>query len=343
LNAVPFCGQAINSSLVKDIRLDTLGMQAEQARSLGSASTDKVIFMSGVLCVGIAVLDHVYRVHTIPTTPEKHRAQDLALVGGGLAANAAVAVARLGGRSYLASRLGADMTGTIIVEGLEIEGVDCRYIWRFDAHKSPVSAVLVDNSGERMVVSYADAEMPTYTDWLPDQLPSDVEAVHGDTRWIEGALHLFGKARQLGYPALLDADRAPSSPEVYTQASHIVFSKQGLCEATGCSDAKDGVAMLGRTKSCWIGVTAGNEGVYHWNGERVVHTPGFTVAAMDTLAAGDVWHGAFALALAEGQAEKPAIRFASATAALKCTRFGGRTGTPVRAEVEAFLREKSDG
>ena len=63
----------------------------------------------------------------------------------------------------------------------------------------------------------------------------------------------------------------------------------------------------------------------------------FPIEAVDTLGAGDVWHGAFALALAEGQGEREAVRFASAVAAIKCTRFGGRAGTPTRDEVERFL------
>jgi sulfofructose kinase len=86
-------------------------------------------------------------------------------------------------------------------------------------------------------------------------------------------------------------------------------------------------------------VTDGARGVWHWNGREAVHTPAFAVTVVDTLAAGDVWHGAFALALAEGMPEQPAIRFANAAAALKCTRFGGRSGTPTRAELDLFLKE----
>jgi sulfofructose kinase len=71
----------------------------------------------------------------------------------------------------------------------------------------------------------------------------------------------------------------------------------------------------------------------------VIHDPAFPITAVDTLAAGDVWHGAFALGLAEGMPEREAVRFASATSALKCTRFGGRAGAPRRAEVERFLEE----
>jgi sugar/nucleoside kinase (ribokinase family) len=79
--------------------------------------------MPAVLCVGIATLDHVFAVATLPTKPEKHRAHDLAVVGGGIAANAAVAVARLGGRAALATRLGADGTAEIILDELAREGV----------------------------------------------------------------------------------------------------------------------------------------------------------------------------------------------------------------------------
>jgi len=69
--------------------------------------------------------------------------------------------------------------------------------------------------------------------------------------------------------------------------------------------------------------------------------PAFAVRAVDTLGAGDVFHGAFALAIGEGMPERRAVRFANAAAALKCTRFGGgRGGAPSRAEVERFLGEQ---
>jgi sulfofructose kinase len=299
--------------------------------------------MSGVLSVGIAVLDYIYGVGAIPTTPEKHRATALTVVGGGLAANASVAIARLGGRSYLATRLGHDLTADSIIAGLEAEQVDCGFARRFEGRVSPVSAIMVDASGERMVMSYSDPAMPVDPGWLPSALPDDVTAVLGDTRWLDGALVLFTKARAAGFPAVLDADRAPGMCEVYTSASHIAFSKQAICEVTGCLDLRDGVASLGREKPCWVAATDGANGVYHWDGAGVIHTPSFQVKVVDTLGAGDVWHGAFALALAEGQNEIQAIRFANASAALKCMKFGGRAGTPSRSEVETFLRERTDG
>ena len=69
--------------------------------------------------------------------------------------------------------------------------------------------------------------------------------------------------------------------------------------------------------------------------------PVFKIDAVDTLAAGDVFHAGFALALAEGRDEVTALRFGAAAAGLKCTRFGGSMGAPKRAEVEAFLAQQA--
>jgi sulfofructose kinase len=299
--------------------------------------------MSGVFCIGIAVLDFVYGLETLPTRAEKHRARDLAVVGGGLAANAAVAVARLGGQAWMATRLGDDLTGDAIVAGLAEEGVDTACCRRFPGLRSPSAAVLVDGSGERMVVGYADPGMPVDPGWLPTRLPAGTRAVLGDTRWPEGAAAIFGLARQSGLPAVLDADRAPPSRALVEQASHIAFSLQGLRELSGRDDPRDGLAAVASTTPAWLAVTLGADGVLFQADGGIAHSPAFPVKAVDTLGAGDVWHGAFALALAQSRREGEAVRFASATAAIKCTRFGGRRGTPSRAEVETFLQEHADG
>jgi sulfofructose kinase len=295
--------------------------------------------MTCILCVGIAVLDHVFAVETMPVRAEKYRAKDLAVVGGGIAANAAVAVARLGGRAMLATRLGDDGTGNLIIEELQREGVDCALSHRFAGLRSPTSAILVDRSGERLVVSYADPALPTDASWLPSTLPDGVTAVLGDTRWPEGVIHLFRLARQAGAAAVLDGDRKPAVGAA-SLATHVAFSAQGLAEVTGIDDPADGLRSLAPSATNWLAVTAGEKGAYFLESGEVVHEPAFRVEAVDTLGAGDVWHGALALALAEGMRERAAVRFASAVSAIKCTRFGGRAGIPSRAEVEAFLRER---
>lgn len=293
--------------------------------------------MSGVFCLGIATLDYVYSVETLPTRGEKYRSRDLAVVGGGCAGNASVAIARLGGRSWLATRLADDLSGDRIVADLEAEGVDASASLRAPGLRSPVSAILVDAAGERMVVSYSDPAMPERTGWLPPSLPEGANAVLADTRWGEGALAALQLARKVGVPGVLDADRKPPHPDLVATASHVAFSQQALRELSGEDDPRAGLAKVAQDCASWLAVTLGKEGVLFMEDGAVAHIPAFVVETVDTLGAGDIWHGAFALALAEGQGERAAIRFASAAAAIKCTRFGGRLGAPRREEIEGFL------
>ncbi|MCX7340097.1 MAG: PfkB family carbohydrate kinase [Hyphomicrobiales bacterium] len=295
--------------------------------------------MASVLCVGIATLDYVYAVPQLPSQGTKYRATALEVVGGGIAANASVAVARLGGKAWLLTRLGDDVTGQAIRSGLAADAVDLALSQAIGGCRSPVSAIMVDQAGERMIVSYSDPAMPAQPDWLPQALPVETGAVLGDTRWEEGALRLFRNARMAGLPAVLDGDRKPHDPGLLAAATHVAFSEVGLAEQTGLSDPRAALLSLGSGEA-WLAVTAGARGVWIRDKGEVVHVPAFTVDVVDTLGAGDVWHGAFALALAERQSERQAVRFANAAAAIKCTRFGGRKGAPTRTEVEQFLRER---
>lgn len=293
--------------------------------------------MAGVFCLGIATLDYVYSVSHVPSPGEKDRARDLVVTGGGCAGSGSVAVARSGGKAWLATRLGDDITGDAILADLQAEGVDTSYSHRFAGLRSPVSSILIDAQGERMVVSYTDPATPIEPDWLPATLPVGADAVLVDTRWGEGSLAALKLARAAGVPGVIDGDRQPTHPEMITTASHVAFSEKALTEICGEGDPREALTGLARGADNWLAVTLGHRGVLFMENGGIAHLPAFPIEAVDTLGAGDVWHGAFALALAEGQSERAAVRFASAVAAIKCSRFGGRAGTPKREEVERFL------
>ena len=298
--------------------------------------------MTTILTVGVAVIDIVMSVDSLPRKPEKYRARDAAIVGGGCAANAAAAVARLGGRSLLAARTGQDQIGDMIVAGLAGEGVDCTLVRRIPGGRSSFSSIYVDAAGDRQIVNFRDMALSFDASWLEQRIPDNVDAVLADTRWPQGAAVAMKVARARGIPGILDAE-APvrEADDALRQASHIAFSAQGLRDFAGVDDLDDALAKAREETSAWVCVTDGAAGVtFFEDGERA-NEPAFPVDVVDTLGAGDVWHGAFALALGEGQRARSAIRFASAVAALKCTRFGGRTGTPTRAEAEAFLRSRT--
>lgn len=294
--------------------------------------------MARILCVGLATQDFIFSVDELPSRPEKTRARAMVAAGGGLAATAAVAVARLGGQAMLATRLGDDFVGNHIVAELLRERIDCALVRRFPGTTSSVSAVLVLPDGERLVVNHADDAIPDHPSWLPAELPDDIAAVHGDTRWEAGALHMFAIARQKGVPAVLDVERAPQRAELLRAATHAVFSAQALREYLRQSDLPAAVASLAARHGTFIAVTDGAHGTFFAGPDGQGHVPSFPVRVVDTLGAGDTFHGAMTLGLGEGMDEAAALRFASAAAALKCTRFGGRAGIPSRGETEDFLR-----
>jgi sugar/nucleoside kinase (ribokinase family) len=113
-----------------------------------------------IICVGHAALDRIYRIDAFPAQPTKVRALEHIEAGGGMAANAAVAIARLGGAAELWSRVGDDNAGHAIRAGLRVERVDVRYVQAFEGARSSTSAIIVDDKGERLIVGQRDASMP---------------------------------------------------------------------------------------------------------------------------------------------------------------------------------------
>jgi sulfofructose kinase len=297
--------------------------------------------MPTVLCVGHAVQDFVFYVPALPDRGVKYRATRFESVGGGPAATAAVAIARLGGGAVLAARVGDDAAAAMIRSDLVAERVDCEHVRRFPGCSSATSAVIVDARGERMIINHLDPTLPADPSWLPRAESIGAAAVLVDTRWPDGALAALRAARAAGLPAVLDADRPiPTDGELLRAATHVAFSADALADYTGVADPARGLQLVAAGLTGWCGVTVGREGVLAQVGGESRHYPGFEVPVVDTLGAGDVWHGAFALALAEGSSEAAAVRFASAAAALKVQRSGGRSGAPSRAELDSFLEAR---
>jgi sugar/nucleoside kinase (ribokinase family) len=145
-------------------------------------------------------------------------------------------------------------------------------------------------------------------------------------------------ARERGLPVVLDADRPTQmSDDLFRIATHVVFSSECLRATTGLDDLAVALARISDLTPSFLAVTQGAQDVLWRDGVTLRRSPVFAVQAVDTLGAGDVFHGGFALALAEGKDEIAAMRFAAAAAGLKCTRLGGSAGAPYRAEVETLL------
>lgn len=293
-----------------------------------------------VWCVGIATQDHIFALDRMPDRATKYRASAFQASGGGCGATAAVAAARLGGQVALLTRLGDDAIGASIIGELQRFGVNCALAQRFAGVVSSISAIVVDPAGERLIINYLDPALPDDTGWLPKTIPENVAVVLADTRWVAGSLAMLALAKVQGRIALLDGDLPGCPPELVAAATLVAFSADGLRATTGAAEIGAGLERAARMGDGLMMATDGANGVFWLEDGAMQHFPAFSVTAVDSLGAGDVFHGALALALAEGQALGFAVRFASAAAAIKVTRFGGRAGAPLRHEVEAFMQEQ---
>jgi sulfofructose kinase len=289
----------------------------------------------------MSAIDAIYRVPAIPAQPTKVLATGFSECGGGMAANASVAVARLGAHATYWGRVGDDELGIRILEQLAVEGVDVATVRRIPGCVSPSAAILVADDGERLVCAYNDPRLDPAIDWLPLKTVSDFDAVLVDVRWPAASAAVLARARKARIPAVLDGDVGPRDPilALMRLATHVVFSEPGLALAAGTTDAERGLVAVAATLDASVGVTLGPAGFLWSDGGTPRRVAAPTVAAVDTLAAGDVWHGAFTLALAEGNPVPVAARFANAAASIKCTRTGGRQGAPRRDEVDRSLSE----
>ncbi|MCB1969478.1 MAG: ribokinase [Geminicoccaceae bacterium] len=296
--------------------------------------------MKRILTSGITVLDIMLPVKKLPAGDGKTLATGRQDVIGGIAANAALTVKKLDGIPVLSTRLGDDSTGDEIMRQLVAAGIDTSAVEWINGARSSLTAAIVDASGERMLINHSDAHL---FHGRPDLSVVEADGVITDTRWLDGAFASLEFARERDIPGLLDFDMIPDARpyELIATASHVAFGAQGLHQLTGIADPADGLIEVRRRYPGWLAVTAGGKGVYWLEDNEVCHIPAFEVEVVDTLAAGDVFHGALALALAEGQPMRQALRFASAAAAIKCTQFGGGAGIPTRSQLERFLGERS--
>lgn len=292
--------------------------------------------MTAILVIGVAVADFVFQVEALPQGARKFRAQTAEIVGGGCAANAAVAIARLGGEAHLGARMGDDQMGDVIVADLQAEGVHTALVQRTPNARSSFSSIYVDGTGERQIMNFRGAGLTQDVAWITDAPP--VKAVLADTRWTKGAIAALDMARARGVPGVVDAEN-PMEHAVLAHASHVAFSRDGLQSYAPGPDLPTALAQAADRLDTWAAVTDGANGVWYTTPGGIDHIPAFPITVRDTTGAGDVWHGAFTLALAEGQSEPQAIRFANATAAIKCQTFGGRNGCPDRPELNDFLKE----
>ena len=292
-----------------------------------------------MVAVGAICTTAIYQVTAIETAPAKVMASNRCTVVDGMAISAACAFQKLGGHAQVWARVGQDPEADAMREALSQEGVDARGLFTVPGARSSHATVIVDAQGQRLVVPFHDPQVDASPDCLPLHELSKTDLLHCDVRWPEGALAALQSARQKGIPTMVDGDVAPKEVlhSLMPLADYAVFSDAGLRTYTGIYDVPQALLQVAQQHSRHVGASCGEAGYYWVQDGEIAHAPAIAVKVVDTLSAGDVFHGALALAILEGQEMAQAARFACAAASLKCTRFGGRLGCPSRVELMQAL------
>ena len=297
-----------------------------------------------VVCIGQALCDFCWHVDQLPHGEGKYRSSDFSHGLGGMAAIAAVTASRLGAKASLWGHAGADAVGDAVIDALRQGGIDTQWFRLFEGARSSVSAILVDRSGERMIVNQRSHGLPESVDWLPLNAANMGDVLLADPSWPAGAAAAMRAARQHGIATVLDGDGTDVAAidSLLTWTDHALFSQAALAlwsAANGLGDANIETRLLTlRARGCVVAaITQGAQGVLWADASGVHHQPAARIRAIDTTGAGDVFHGAYAFALASVRNPDEAIRIATAAAALKCSRGGGPAGIPVLAETLEFM------
>jgi sulfofructose kinase len=300
--------------------------------------------MKPILTLGASAWTTIFQIDApLPSASAKLIPSQALQLGDGMSSSAACAIAALGGKAAWWGRVGDDANGRAAMASLQTAHIDISAVRYVPGVTGSFCTVIVDAHGERLVVPRHDPALPDDPAWLPLHRICEFSALLTEVRWPAGAAAALDAARAAGIPAVLDAEVAAPGvlDDLCSRATHILFSETGLAHYVGSAQPQLGLQAAARkAPHAFVGVTLGVHGFYWLADNAIHHAPGLPVKAVDTLGAGDVFHGAYVLALVEGQSPADAAHFACVAASLKCMVFGGRLGTPSRAAVLQQLASK---
>jgi sulfofructose kinase len=292
-----------------------------------------------VIGLGYSAVDYIGVVPHLPELDTKLLLDEFSRQGGGPTATAMVTVARLGAKAAFVGQIGDDDLGDFALGELGREGVDTSRVIRREGASSQFSFIMVERSSGKRTILWTRSSIPPLE---PNQLDRDFitscKVLHLDRHEIRAGIQAAEWVHEAGGIVSMDAGTfVPGVTELMPLVDVLIASETFAREATGESDPAECARRLldGRRIA---GVTVGEKGSWFATSDGAeFHMPAFEVDVVDTNGAGDVFHGAFALGLARGWDARDCARFASAAAALKCTKLGGRAGIPGYEEVDRLM------
>jgi sulfofructose kinase len=297
-----------------------------------------------ILGFGQIVVDLRCFVPHIPGVDEVVHMKGMNRQLGGMVSIAMVAAARLGAKAALASAVGDDEEGRYCFSSLAEVGVDCASMVVLTGRRTPFTVALIDGkTGKRTLIF--NRGLLNEVDVIPVPDFGKARFLHLDGHFFPSACQTAELARRAGLKVSLDLstnERNPDIGRLLAAADYIIVPERFAARHTGASDPAEAARRLADTNSGTVIVTQGEAGSTLLENGVCTHVDAFQVQALDTTGAGDSYHGGFIFALSRGLGAEKAAVFASAVAAIKCSRTGAFSAFPDQDEVLSFLKWKSD-
>jgi sulfofructose kinase len=297
--------------------------------------------------LGCTSVDDLLYVESFPRPDEKTRVLRGERQCGGLTGTALIAAARLGARAAYGGLLGDDELSRIVEANFVRNGVDTSPAVRRPDARPVHSTIVVGAAGHTRNIFFELGGRTGADDYGPDAgVIRAAKVLLVDHYGVAGNLRAIEIARPAGVQVVADLERDDGVRfgELLAAIDHVIVSERFALKITGATTAADAIARLWAPSRRAAVVTAGERGFWYAGPETAggaVHRGAFEVNVSDTTGCGDVFHGAYAAALARGVPLAERVDFASAAAAIKATSPGGQKGIPDRPAVERFLADQA--
>ena len=301
-----------------------------------------MIKLMKIVGLGQCALDHSFIVDSLPEPDTKKEVLQWEINGGGPVATALVSLSRLGMDCAFYGVIGDDEAGVKIRDSLENENIDTAGLVTRSNSDSQAAFIAVEkNTGSRTIFWKRPSAEALKPDELPDDFLEDADFLLIDGLMSDVSIHAARSAKDKYVPVMLDAGRVRQGMIDLAHMSDYVVSSEEFarefCADQGEFTPEKALKKMKAFNNRASTVTLGNRGSFTMSGEEIFHTPAFNVDVLDTTGAGDVFHGGYIYGLLQKWELKEVVRFASAFAALKCRKPGGRAGIPDLKEVEDLL------
>jgi sulfofructose kinase len=293
---------------------------------------------------GGGTLDTIHQISHWPDADNTSYIQKSRTAAGGMTLGALIAAARLGAPVSFSGALGDDKEGRQLIDAMARNNIASSNCNILKGRQTPVSQVMIDPEGRRTIFHNRGLRNCDFHQELDTIKLESTELLLLDGSWIENTVHWAEAASEKSIPIVLDL--SPNNlhrlrDDLIKISDYPVLTEVLAAKISGTENNEEQTELLHKRFGGTIIITAGSRGVF-WAeyDKKIHHLPAFQVKTVDTCGAGDIFHGAFAVAIHEGQKLNNAIRFAMGTAALKCTGMG-QENLPDRNTLQNFLDQVS--